>query len=499
MACVVVRGFVAPCPPVAGGRLPVRARAGYRFGGEGRIRRGVHRRNAQRSNLLRSGGDLSQPPSSPSSPSSPTDERLLEAVEAVATGRRSHCSSTRQGFLQVGGLAAAEVLAAMGFSSGMAFGGGGIGAKLAEAATTATAAIDSTTLLQQQVLSYIREALPGWRPLSDRDIQLKQITGGITNVIFKAQNVVTGEGALVRVYGKDTDLLLDRRKEAAVFSELSTLGFGPRKLGEFKGGRIEELLDARAATPKELLETSPFDVPAAIAVQLVSLHRQRVRSSAGSPDRPVMWTTIDKWLKTASRLDSSAKAFPLDKVGEEVAWLKLNLPGPVSSGDGTSASLDQKLASEMADGIVFAHNDLLSGNILVGPRGGKKISTLRLIDFEYSDYNSCGYDIANHFCECAGFDADFRKGYPSEQQRKRFLRAYVEAARPEALINASTPDNLVSDLARRVDRYVLASHLTWALWAIIQNKTSEIEGFDFAGYAIKRLDGYAFHKAELYA
>lgn len=30
-------------------------------------------------------------------------------------------------------------------------------------------------------------------------------------MIFKARNAVTGEGALVRVYGKDTDLLLDRR------------------------------------------------------------------------------------------------------------------------------------------------------------------------------------------------------------------------------------------------------------------------------------------------
>lgn len=38
-----------------------------------------------------------------------------------------------------------------------------------------------------------------------------QITGGITNVIFKARNMATGQGALVRVYGKDTDLLLDRR------------------------------------------------------------------------------------------------------------------------------------------------------------------------------------------------------------------------------------------------------------------------------------------------
>lgn len=30
-------------------------------------------------------------------------------------------------------------------------------------------------------------------------------------MIFKARNAATGEGALVRVYGKDTDLLLDRR------------------------------------------------------------------------------------------------------------------------------------------------------------------------------------------------------------------------------------------------------------------------------------------------
>ena len=35
-------------------------------------------------------------------------------------------------------------------------------------------------------------------------------------------------------------------------------------------GRIEELLDARAATPAELLETRPFDVPRAIAVSRVA-------------------------------------------------------------------------------------------------------------------------------------------------------------------------------------------------------------------------------------
>lgn len=48
--------------------------------------------------------------------------------------------------------------------------------------------------------------------------------------------------------------------------------------------------------------------------QLASLHRQRVKSSAGSPDRPVMWTSIDRWLKTAAGLDVDKK-FPLGKVG----------------------------------------------------------------------------------------------------------------------------------------------------------------------------------------
>ena len=159
--------------------------------------------------------------------------------------------------------------------------------------------------------------------------------------------------------------------------------------------RVEELLNARAATPVELLETRPFDVPCAIAVrdsgrvshikslpacswctvygarpnedslyavqyshcyrsvpsltkpshthttpaffrdswphstqaQLANLHGQRVQSSAGSPARPVMWTTIDRWLETATRLDVS-KAFPLDRVRNNSSCLFFYYGGP---------------------------------------------------------------------------------------------------------------------------------------------------------------------------
>lgn len=49
--------------------------------------------------------------------------------------------------------------------------------------------------------------------------------------------------------------------------------------------------------------------------------------------------------------------------------------------------------------IVFAHNDLLLGNILYDPTSDQKVT---FIDYEYADYNFQAYDIGNHFAEFAG-------------------------------------------------------------------------------------------------
>lgn len=48
--------------------------------------------------------------------------------------------------------------------------------------------------------------------------------------------------------------------------------------------------------------------------------------------------------------------------------------------------------------VVFAHNDLLLGNILVD----EKTDTVRFIDYEYAAYNYQAFDIGNHFAEFAG-------------------------------------------------------------------------------------------------
>lgn len=52
----------------------------------------------------------------------------------------------------------------------------------------------------------------------------------------------------------------------------------------------------------------------------------------------------------------------------------------------------------MESPIVFAHNDLLLGNILYDSCEAE----VTFIDYEYADYNFQAYEIGNHFDEFAG-------------------------------------------------------------------------------------------------
>lgn len=52
--------------------------------------------------------------------------------------------------------------------------------------------------------------------------------------------------------------------------------------------------------------------------------------------------------------------------------------------------------------VVFCHNDLQEGNILMKenkPSDVQSLCSLCLIDYEYCAYNYRGFDIANHFIE----------------------------------------------------------------------------------------------------
>lgn len=48
--------------------------------------------------------------------------------------------------------------------------------------------------------------------------------------------------------------------------------------------------------------------------------------------------------------------------------------------------------------VVFAHNDLLLGNVIYT----EKTNSVTFIDYEYASFNYQAFDIANHFAEFVG-------------------------------------------------------------------------------------------------
>lgn len=176
---------------------------------------------------------------------------------------------------------------------------------------------------------------------------------------------------------------------------------------------------------------------------------------------------------------------------------------------------------------VFSHNDLLGANMLVvqdkaeagagteakGEVGGGDalpggtVRRLQLIDFEYGWFNFLGFDLANHFCEYAGFDfaACVDKDYPAGLRKLPTVRAYCEAVRAAA--KEDSPSDFVSKVAgmlprgdadyealcHAIDQFALASNAFWGLWSVLQARHSPID-FDFAQYAVDRWLGFEKHK-----
>ena len=56
-----------------------------------------------------------------------------------------------------------------------------------------------------------------------------QISGAMTNIIFRCHNAVTGQFVLVRIFGS-SDALFSREDEQRIFRQVAEAGLGPKLL-----------------------------------------------------------------------------------------------------------------------------------------------------------------------------------------------------------------------------------------------------------------------------
>lgn len=143
---------------------------------------------------------------------------------------------------------------------------------------------------------------------------------------------------------------------------------------------------------------------------------------------------------------------------------------------------------------MFAHCDLLSGNVIIQPASSATDPNAKpivsFIDYEYAAPSPAAFDIANHFAEWGGFDCDHHL-LPTQSQRRDFIRAYIQSyfSHIKGKSAAVNEDEEARQLFAEVDVFRGLPGFYWGIWALIQATISQID-FDYASYAEVRLGEY---------
>mmetsp|Transcript_17525 Transcript_17525/g.21192 ORF Transcript_17525/g.21192 Transcript_17525/m.21192 type:complete len:121 (-) Transcript_17525:21-383(-) len=95
---------------------------------------------------------------------------------------------------------------------------------------------------EKDIYNVCKRIFPHWSNLNGSDMKLNTIKGGITNLLFSVTvryDEKNEDTVLVRLYGKNTEVLINRDIDCENFEILSEKGFGPKLHGLFINGRVE--------------------------------------------------------------------------------------------------------------------------------------------------------------------------------------------------------------------------------------------------------------------
>ncbi|KAK6145818.1 hypothetical protein DH2020_019687 [Rehmannia glutinosa] len=327
--------------------------------------------------------------------------------------------------------------------------------------------------LPEELIKLLQSLASNWGDVIDfRTLKVVHLSGAMTNEIYRIswptmmENVV--RTVLVRIYGEGVELFFNRDEEIRTFECISIHGHGPKLLGQFREGRVEEFIHARTLSAADLRDP---ETSALIAKKMREFHNLDMPG----PKNAILWNRLRKWLNEAKNLCSAdhAKEYQLDRLDNEISLL-------------------EKAISGHHQEIGFCHNDLQYGNIMINDKN----KTITIIDYEYASYNPVAYDIANHFCEMAAdyhtdtpHILDYTK-YPGLEERQGFIKQYLSSAGEEP------SDTTIDQLADDIRKYTLANHIFWGLWGLISAYVNHID-FDYMEYARQRFEQYWLTKTEI--
>src|SRR6187200_2314131 len=256
-----------------------------------------------------------------------------------------------------------------------------------------------------------------------QDVRVEVLGGGITNQNLKV--VVGGESFVLRVAGKNTDLLgINREAELAAAEAAATAGIGPEVVGFVlpEGWLVTRFVEGDTPQMERMREPAMLR---RVADALYAFH-------AG----PAVPATFDSF-----------------RVVETYRQTTLERGGAVPDAYDWAHEIAGRIeARRSADAHVPCHNDLLNANFLFD---GER---LRIVDWEYAGMGDRFFDLANF---SINHELD-------EAASEALLMAYVGEVRPED--------------ARALALMRFMSDFREAMWGVVQSAVSELD-FDFVTYA----------------
>jgi thiamine kinase-like enzyme len=256
-----------------------------------------------------------------------------------------------------------------------------------------------------------------------REAAVEVLGGGITNHNFKV--TLDGESYVLRVGGKDTDLLgIDRSVEYGASRVAAELGIGPEMAAfvEPEGYLVTRFIEGKPIPPEEMRK------PETISKAADTL--RRIHDGPRIPGRFDSFRVVETYCATA-------------------AAHGVRIPDAYGRAKEIADEIERARGPQP---LVTCHNDLLNANFI---DDGER---LRIVDWEYAGMGDRFFDLAN-------FSINHEFG---DRENDALLAAYFGETEASQLASL-TLMRFMSDFRE-------------AMWGVVQQGISELD-FDFVAYA----------------
>ena len=293
--------------------------------------------------------------------------------------------------------------------------------------------------LKKQALSLCSSHLKGsWTNIKEDDIDIHGIEGGFISRLYLLRNKCSpSESVCLRLYGgkivDNTDFLksIGPEGELLVVHHMDINGIGPKLLGVFDGGRLEEYVDGRHLSFDDMKNEA---ITGCLARKLARLHSLSLPFNRKPKDFiGIIREAFDSHWKQYHQ-DMKQEPLPLGGHEDQLSLVQSTLEYDFYS----LLSWFQETMSAIKTRVVLCHEDVNRSNILVKDSATSDDDRVTLLDFEFAGYSYRGTDVGNHFkhrYRQVGKFKERRDGkklvipYPDEDERRIFVRHYLEEAK----------------------------------------------------------------------